>query len=270
MASHRIIIGVDGSPGARTALNWAVDECRLRACTLLVVHALDTRDVRPVVSSRSGGGYDDPIDRLLNDLAAVASARQPGVPVTTMLSGKRPADALIGLSADAQLLVVGTRGRNGFAGTMLGSVSHRTAAHAQCAVAIIPLDHHPVEYGRHGVVVGASDGRAGRLALEFARHEADIRGTTLRVVRAEDDPVETLLDEAHAAQLLVLGCHHSADRWATRLGPVPTAILPRSPCPVIVVGAGHDTVDGTADGLTDCVAVPGALGELQPAKSIPQ
>jgi len=44
MNNQRIIVGVDGSAGARTALEWAVDECRLRGCTLLVLHALGARD----------------------------------------------------------------------------------------------------------------------------------------------------------------------------------------------------------------------------------
>jgi nucleotide-binding universal stress UspA family protein len=50
------------------------------------------------------------------------------------------------------------------------------------------------------------------------------------------EPADALLAAARDAVLVVVGCHHSDDRWSTRLGPVPSAILHRSPCPVVVVG----------------------------------
>lgn len=233
MTMQRIIVGVDGSAGARTALEWAADECRLRACTLLVVHA---REPHPDALGPVQPGYDAAAEHLLTQHAAAASARRPSVPVTTLLSGGAPADTLIGLSADAELVVVGTRGSNGFTSTMLGSVSTRTAGHAHCPVAVVPQrvpqDSHD---GERDVVVGVSDGRTGRLALEFARHEAHLRSARLQSVQADTEPTELLLRAAQGAQLLVLGCHHSDDRWGSRLGPVPTSILHRSPCPVVAV-----------------------------------
>lgn len=239
MSSQRIIVGVDGSSGASTALEWAADECRVRGCTLLVVHALDARDRHLVAGESAYGGYDEFAEQLLSGHAAAASARQPGVPVTTLLSVDAPADTLIGLSADAEIVVVGTRGSNGFTSTMLGSVSHRTAVHARSPVAVVPQrpslrDERP---GR--VVVGVSGGHAGQLALEFARHEAEVRGAVLQTVIADDEPADALLRAAQDATLLVVGCHHSDDRWSTRLGPVPASVLHRSPCPVVVVGAVH-------------------------------
>jgi nucleotide-binding universal stress UspA family protein len=53
---------------------------------------------------------------------------------------------------------------------------------------------------------------------------------------ADSDPASALPEAAREAQLVVVGCHHSEDRWSTRLGPVPAAIAHRAPCPVIVVG----------------------------------
>jgi nucleotide-binding universal stress UspA family protein len=239
MSIQRIIVGVDGSPGASTALEWAADECRARGCTLLVVHALDARDGR-VVADPSFGGWDEFAEKLLTAHAAAASRRQPGVAVTTLLSLDPPADALIDLSSEAEMVVVGTRGSNGFTSTMLGSVSHRTAVHAHSPVAVVPQRLSPPRAGVLGpVVVGVSGGYAGRLALEFARHEAEVRGAPLQTVQADDDPAEALLAAAQAAQLLVVGCHHSEDQWSTRLGPVPASVLHQAPCPVIVVGAVH-------------------------------
>ncbi|MDT4979566.1 MAG: hypothetical protein QOG07_1445 [Pseudonocardiales bacterium] len=234
MTTQRIIVGVDGSVGARTALEWAVDECRLRACTLLVVHA---RERDPNAGGPVLLGYDAAAESLLTEHAAAASARRSSVPVTTLLSGGLPAETLIELSVDAELVVVGTRGSNGFTSTMLGSVSNRTAGHAHCPVAVVPqrLPALRVPDGERDVVVGVSGGRSGRLALEFARHEAQLRGARLQSVEAGTDPVDALLRAAEGAQLLVLGCHHSDDQWGSRLGPVPTSILHRSPCPVVAV-----------------------------------
>jgi nucleotide-binding universal stress UspA family protein len=234
MTTQRIIVGVDGSAGARTALEWAVDECRLRACTLLVVHA---RERHPDAGGPVMPGYDAVAEGLLTEHAAAASARRPSVPVTTLLGGGLPAETLIKLSVDAELVVVGTRGSNGFTSTMLGSVSSHTAGHAHCPVAVVPQRLPPVgnDDGERVVAVGVSDGRSGRLALEFARHEAQLRGARLESVEADAEPAETLLRAAEGAELLVLGCHHSDDRWGSRLGPVPTSILHRSPCPVVAV-----------------------------------
>lgn len=227
MTTQRIIVGVDGSIGARSALEWAVDECRLRACTLLIVHA-------PAAGAASG--YDAHAERLLAEHVAAASERRPGVPVTTLLSDAPPADTLIELSLDAELVVVGTRGNNGFTSTMLGSVTSRAAVHAHCPVAVVPEPASLHVAAGGPVVVGVSDGRAGRLALEFARREAQVRAAPLKTVHADDEPAESLLRAADGAQLLVVGGHHSDDRWSTRLGPVPTSVLHRAPCPVVVVG----------------------------------
>lgn len=240
MNSQRIVVGIDGSPGASAALAWAVDECRVRACTLLVVHALDARDRQPKAGEPAFGGYDEFAEQLLTGHAAAASARRPGVPVTTLLSPGLPADTLIDLSSDAEMVVVGTRGARDRAATILGSVSRRTAVHAHCPVAVVPQGSaKPGGSGSGQVVVGVSGGPAGRWALAFARAEAHLRGAVLQTVRADDEPAEVLMSAAVDAQLLVIGCHHSDERWSTRLGPVPASVLHRSPCPVVVVGAAH-------------------------------
>jgi len=263
MNSQRIIVGVDGSPGARSALEWAVDECRLRACTLLIVHALDARDVPLVPGAPAVAGYDEFAEQLLTGHAAAASARRQGVPVTTLLSAASPADTLIDLSIDAAMVVVGTRGSNGFTSTILGSVSQRTATHAHCPVAVVPQRPLPKNDAPRGaVVVGVSGGHAGRLALEFAQREAQVRGAELQTVRADDDPADALLSAARDAQLLIVGCHHSDDRWGTRLGPVPTSVLHRSPCPVVVVGAVHQSLTKAGVGTESPVGTGNSHGSV--------
>jgi nucleotide-binding universal stress UspA family protein len=272
--TNRIVVGVDGSVGARTALVWAVDECRLRRRTLLIVHAPDGA-AAATPGEPSLRALDELGERLLGAHAAAASARQPGVAVTTMLSHEPAADALVVLSGDAELLVVGTHGLGGNLASILGSVSHRVAVHAHCPVAVVPeqlvLNGGGPPASR--IVVGVSATVSGRAALEFALEEAVRRDATVVAVRAGDEPAtvnraalsrdlaplleryprarvepdlltaepaEALLAAARDAVLVVVGCHHSDDRWSTRLGPVPSAILHRVPCPVVVVGQRRD------------------------------
>jgi nucleotide-binding universal stress UspA family protein len=56
----------------------------------------------------------------------------------TVVEDQHPAEALVALSADADLLVVGSRGRGGFAELLLGSVSHAAVLHAACPVVVVP------------------------------------------------------------------------------------------------------------------------------------
>ena len=55
-----------------------------------------------------------------------------------MVEDRNPAEALVELSADADMLVVGSRGRGGFTSLLLGSVSHAAVLHALCPVVVIP------------------------------------------------------------------------------------------------------------------------------------
>ncbi|HEY3715536.1 MAG TPA: universal stress protein [Jatrophihabitantaceae bacterium] len=144
MISNSIIVGVDGSSGARSALRFAVDECRLRRRTLIVAHTPDLDDLMPA----SGEHFERAAlaelgERLLRDHAASASARQPGVVVTTRLLAMPAAEALIEMSEHADLIVAGRRTRGDIAASILGSVSHRVAAHAQCPVVVIPERRTP-------------------------------------------------------------------------------------------------------------------------------
>jgi len=283
--AQRIVVGVDGSPGSRAALQWAVDECVLRGRPLLIVHSAQPDDLADVLSPSEVTIRlaDDEASRLLNTCSAYASDRQPAVPVSSLMSHAHAADALVDLSAGSDLVVVGTRGHNALTASMLGSVSTTVSAHAHCPVAVVPDGHVLSAYtGAPRVVVGLSPGRLAQPVLEFAVEEAARRGATVtvlqasrhtdvdvngrpaRIVRprvepdlsnhidrlrnsnpqlkidvrsASGEPADALLQLGHGAQLLVIGCHHSDDRWSTRLGPVASSVLHRAPCPVVVVGS---------------------------------
>jgi nucleotide-binding universal stress UspA family protein len=138
---ERIVVGVDTSEGARRALRWAIEEARLRAAQVTVVHAwlLPTLVSTPFgtvpidvhgFEEAAAAELDAFLDAELADVADVTVERQ------SVAGG--PASALIEAAADASLVVVGTRGRGGFAGLLLGSVSQQVIHHAPCPVVVVP------------------------------------------------------------------------------------------------------------------------------------
>ena len=117
-----IVVGVDGSPSSLSALRWAARQARLTGAPLRVVHAYHAGDRggRRVVGSGVGTGA-----------SAATLARQ---------AANELLDEVCAQAADADLLVVGSRGRGGFADLLLGSVSHQCASHAPCPVVIVRAD----------------------------------------------------------------------------------------------------------------------------------
>jgi nucleotide-binding universal stress UspA family protein len=165
-----IVVGVDDSPGARKALAWAVTEAGLRGAALRVVYVHKSEEwtgpmyfpsqyAAPSISSGSAGEpspaelagvmeaqerlreaargrAEELVDELLGEVGL------NGVQVqATVVQERHPADVLVGLSSDADLLVVGSRGRGGFQGLVLGSVTHALVLHAACPVVVVPTRH---------------------------------------------------------------------------------------------------------------------------------
>jgi nucleotide-binding universal stress UspA family protein len=136
-----ILVGVDGSPSSRTALTWAAAEAADHQADLVVLNVWE-RAVLPPVGSPSVPQSDlvDPSQLAAENLVQVIKevlGEDPTVLVQPRVKPGNAAEVLIEESADAALLVVGTRGRGGFAGLVLGSVSQHVAAYAKCPVAVI-------------------------------------------------------------------------------------------------------------------------------------
>jgi nucleotide-binding universal stress UspA family protein len=147
-----IVVGVDGSAGAARALEWAVAEAGLRKASLHVVHAwsvplIDAIPEPWVLGSPQVGPSDEEVyehfaataRKVLDEALDQARALEPGLEIIGELTEMRPAPALISAAEDAELLVVGSRGRGGFKGLLLGSVSAQCVHHAPCPVVIIPV-----------------------------------------------------------------------------------------------------------------------------------
>ena len=145
-----ILVGVDGSAESERALRWAAHEARIRDADLEVVYAYHDAPAwqayalegAPVAyldsaaleeSARAAGEH---ARRLVDQL--VSEVETPGLRVEGIaVADPRPASALVERSKDSELLVVGSRGRGGFTGLLLGSVSQQCATHAQCPVVIV-------------------------------------------------------------------------------------------------------------------------------------
>jgi nucleotide-binding universal stress UspA family protein len=137
-----IVVGVDGSEHADAALGWALDEARLRGATLRLVHAWQ---YLPVVAEPMAAIPSTPAGELeaagrqtaLEALERVAGT-DPGVAVETVVVEGAAGAALLDASEGATLLVVGSRGRGGFTGLLLGSVSQQVTHNATCPVVVLP------------------------------------------------------------------------------------------------------------------------------------
>ncbi len=146
IGQRRIVVGVEGSGGARAALQFAIEEAHHRSACVDVVTAYLPTYVP--VAVEMGFAPLDPIDliaevqKLQDDVVSAAKehCNTDGIEITQRLLKGRAPQTLIEASEGADMLVVGNRGRGGFRGLLLGSVSHQIAQHATCPVVIVRAD----------------------------------------------------------------------------------------------------------------------------------
>ncbi|MEW1812138.1 universal stress protein [Pseudarthrobacter phenanthrenivorans] len=201
-----IVVGVDGSEHGQCALVWAAREAQRRGRPLHIVTAYS---VPIFAASGLDGGYATVDDSVIRE-GAEAIVRQAlekvaayDVDVTSSVENGDAAGVLLEISETAELLVVGTRGRGGFVGRLLGSVSSALPAHAKCPTVTVPLfcsdrlgetiedrriraeqaksGHRSVE---NVVVVGVDGSEQARVAVLEAADQAQRLGAALRVVCA--------------------------------------------------------------------------------------
>ncbi len=136
-----IVVGVDGSEGSGDALKWAAAEAKLRGCSLQVVYSWQY----PLYVT-SEPIYMPPPDKDLiikgakstaEKLVADAGVAEAGVTFTIETPQGRPGPELVRLAADAEMLVVGSRGAGSVRELLLGSVSNYCAHHSPCPVVLV-------------------------------------------------------------------------------------------------------------------------------------
>jgi nucleotide-binding universal stress UspA family protein len=187
----RIVVGVDGSSHARQALRFALAEAALRGARVEVVGSWAVPPLAAtgvgmipafdLLRSELGDSASEVLTRELADAADAAA----GVEVEQRVAQGDAAAVLVEAAVGAELLVVGSRGRGGVTGTVLGSVSRACLHHAPCPVAVVH-DAGPTERSR--IVVGVDGSPGARAALEWAYSEAQLRDVGVYAVCAYDEP----------------------------------------------------------------------------------
>ena len=186
-----VVVGIDGSEAAAAAARFGMDEARRRSAPLHLVTAV------PRPSDRLAALLPDAhVTSLVQVAQSIAQttvdalgAEAGDVPVITRVVVGHAVDVLGAGSAEAQLIVLGSRGAGGMVGVLLGSTASRVVAQACCPVAVLPDDPDVLVRDRRTVVVGV-EGREGDedvLAVAFA--EAATRATDLLVVHAWQEVV---------------------------------------------------------------------------------
>ena len=193
-----ILVGVDGSACSRVALRWAADEAVMRNVPLTLVHVLNT----PEGSWSSWGLSTSPLPadfdqkrkeqalQVMDDAVKAikdAAEHSGALTINTELLFSPVVPTLIDLADEAQMIVVGSHGRNAVQRGLLGSVSTGLIHYARCPVAVIHDNIDEPVPAQGPVVVGIDGSPASELATAIAFEEASRRGVYLVALHVWSD-----------------------------------------------------------------------------------
>lgn len=136
-----ILVGVDGSAGGQVAVEFAAREAEAHGAAIRLLSAWEM----PAAVLSGGAVPPELYDSLdgeargsLNEAAAKIREIAPSVAVEMVVVEGHPGNVLVDATGDADLVVIGRRGRGALAEFLLGSISHQVADHAKCPVVIVP------------------------------------------------------------------------------------------------------------------------------------
>ena len=264
--NRSIVCGVDGTPASRWAARVAGEMAPELGYELVLVYVADDPPTFPYGDARLRELQRRETIEAATPMLERTAAAMPEVIADTRVAFGNPADALIavGVEENAELIVVGARGRSPLASVLLGSVSARLTTVAPCPVLVVPspdaADRWLARPSRSRVVCAVDDSvgsiRALRTAAVFAERfgldlapvhvDADNswedaplgppRGALSALTIVRGDPAETLRDQTvdTDTSLLVIGSRGRTS-WRAALGSVSRALAPAAPVPVMVV-----------------------------------
>ncbi|WOX16775.1 universal stress protein [Streptomyces sp. N50] len=226
-----ITAGVDGSAESLAALAWAGREAVRRGLALRAVHVWRYEEHQGL-----DAGDAETQERWVRDAAAEATRtvaeRHPGLAITTDVLEGDPVDILTAAAAEAELLVLGSRGHGPVVGFLLGSVGQQVIADSVRPVVLVRAgDEAAGEAAGREIVVGQHGSpEDSAAALGFAFETAAARGATVRAVRAWTLPPVfayspasmKLLDDAGGLEPYEKkGLAEALEPWRTRFPDVP-------------------------------------------------
>lgn len=187
MNTTEIVVGTDGSAWSAAAVRWAAREANRRGAALRVVLAYEWN--WPGARFGSDAELRKLADQRAEETMARAAAQvrevAPDVAVHRDTALGEPVPVLLAAAKQAELIVLGNRGRGGFGSLMLGSVSQRVATYARCPVVVVRGRRDIAQ----GVVVVGVDGSTSSLeALELGFQIAAERNASVVAVRTYEPP----------------------------------------------------------------------------------
>ncbi|MGY6022688.1 universal stress protein [Streptomyces spinosirectus] len=208
-----VVVGLDGSPASVTAAWWAAREAVDRKLPVVLLHSwttqpLDVPIAQEALSKQRYGG------QVLQRMETELLHRYAQLDLMTELVSDSAAQALLDVSENASLLVLGSRGHGTVTGFVLGSISLHVLGLSRCPTVTVRADDpavetgwgHPAAADRQEIVVGVREaGPAADPLLEFAFTYADLHRARVRAVRAL--PVSSLVTHPHIG--------HSAEGYET-------------------------------------------------------
>lgn len=190
MAGRKMVVGIDGSEDSAHGLRWALGHADRIDAAIRVVTTWE----HPLSGWRTWSGVSPSSDEemtrlnqevqeaLVDDVCAGAS-----VPVDRSVQEGPATKVLLAEADDADLVVVGTRGRGRLAGALLGSVSRQVAAAAPCPVVVVPMDATVAFDGT--LVVGVDGSTGSRAALRWAGENTTGPIEVIHVLEHTFDPI---------------------------------------------------------------------------------
>jgi len=176
---RQVVVGFDGSAGAVAALVWGAREAQLHDVGLVAFAAVDTVPPAPAPQPLTISDSEALLDSLRETVRKITT----DCPAVFRYDVGAAAPQLVAACQDEDVLVVGSRGRNPFAGLLLGSVSRACLKVAPCPVVVVREQAEPTQpFGR--VIVGVDASEPSRRALRVAAKEAQVRGAALHVIHA--------------------------------------------------------------------------------------